>query len=64
MVLLSEIEFIEMERLLADLLASASGSEEQTILLVHARLKAILESQQDLRGTKAHLLSLTARTEQ
>ena len=64
MALLSEIEFNEMELLLADLLVSASGSEEQAILLVHARLKAILASQQDLRGTRAHLLSLTARTEQ
>lgn len=64
MPLLTDSEFKDMERLLAGLLISASGREEEALLCLHARLKGILASQQDLRGAKEHLLSLTRQTEQ
>ncbi len=63
MALLTDTEFKDMERLIADLLLSASAQEEEGLLNIHARLKAILAGQQDLQGAKAHLLSLTAQTE-
>lgn len=61
MMMLTASEFDHMERLLADLLIEASPTEENQILQLHIRLKAIFEAQRGLQDTKSHLLGLTGQ---
>lgn len=62
MTLLTAIEFMSMEQLLADLLPETSSQEEAALLQLHARLQAIYASQSELHTSRDRLRALRLQT--
>lgn len=63
MLLLTNSEFTQMERLLAGLLTEADTHEEEQILRLHARLQSIYEAQSGLYASRDRLMALRSQTE-
>jgi hypothetical protein len=64
MTLLTAIEFMSMEQLLADLLPETSPQEEVILLQLHARLQAIYAAQSEMHTSRDRLRTLRLQTEQ
>jgi hypothetical protein len=64
MAFLTRSEFTQMERLLAELMGDATRQEEERILHIHARLRAIYAAQSELYASRDHLTALRLQTGQ
>jgi len=64
MTLLTNQEFAQMERLLADLLPHTRPDEEAALLHLHARLQLIYEAQSGLNASRDRLMALGSQNRQ
>lgn len=62
MSILTPEEFLQMERLLADLLPHTRPEEEAALLYLHARLQVIYTAQSCLNASRDRLMALGSQT--